>query len=120
MPCGYELDNSEGFNFNGKHSSEYDLILLDRQADPPNEKEILEDIPFMQGMLDFSAILGQRVFENRPITYDMLIVNYSYERRKVIETSLTNWLMGAFQEKLYDDFDRGYYYIAKCDSINYE
>src|SRR5690625_2415377 len=109
----------EGFKFNGKHSSEFKLRLIDRQADPPLEKKIIEDIPFMQGHLDFSDVLGQRVFNNRPLMFDMLIVNYSYEKRKTIEKSLTNWLMKPSYVHLYDDFSPGYYYLAKCESINY-
>lgn len=120
MYCNYELDTVEGFAVNGKHSREYNLILLDRIADPPQEKQIIENVPFMQGVYDFSAILNQRVYENRPIQFEMLIVDYVYERRKSIETSLTNWLMQPFNIKLYDDFNRNYYYIAKCESINYE
>lgn len=114
------FNTSEGFKFDGKHTSEYNLILLDRQADPPDEKEIIEEVPFMQGELDFSAILGQRVYKNRTLRFEMIIVNYSYERRKIIETSLTNWLMKPSHIKLYDDFNRHYYYMAKCESINYE
>lgn len=120
MYCDYGVSTSEGFTFSGEHTSGRKLILQDRVADPPSEKQILEDIPFMQGVLDFSAILGQRVYENRPLTFEFLIVDYSYERRKVIETSLTNWLMKPSHIELYDDFSRGYYYMAKCESIAYE
>lgn len=94
------FETSEGFELDGKHKNEYNLILLDRHADPPKEKETLEDIPFMQGVLDFSAILGQRVCKNRPVQFEMLIVNYSYERRKIIKASLTNWLIKPSYIKL--------------------
>lgn len=115
----YEFNADEGFTFDGKHTSEFNLILLERVADPPPEKVIKENIPFMQGDLDFSAILGQRVFNNRSLQYRMLIVDYSYERRKTIEKSLTNWLMKPSRIKLYDDFSPNYYYLAKCESIGY-
>lgn len=109
----------EGFEFDGKHTSEFNLRLIDRQADPPLEKKIIENIPFMQGNLDFSAMLGQRVFENRQLMFNMLIINYDYQKRKNIETSLTNWLMGPSFLRLYDDFSPDYYYLAKCETINY-
>lgn len=120
MACRYDISTDEGFEFAGKHTKEFNLILQNRIADPPDEKEIIESIPFMQGNLDFSSILGQRVFENREIVFEFLIVDYSYQRRKSIEKSLTNWLMGPSHIKLYDDFSEDYYYIAKCKSINYE
>lgn len=107
----------EGFRFNGSHSSEFGLRLIERIADPPAEKDVRENIPFMQGDLDFSGIMGVRYFENRELVYVFELVDYNYESRKVDRTFLTNWLMSGGRQKLYDDHDRGYYYKAKCTAI---
>lgn len=107
----------EGFRFNGSHTSDYGLRLIVREGNPPTEKEIIEDIPFMQGQLDFSNILGQRVFNNRILTYTFELIDYDYESRKIDETILSNWLLSVGRQKLFDDYDRGYYYMAKCASV---
>lgn len=110
----------EGFTYNGVHSKKYNLRLINRIDNTPTEKEVIENIPYMQGELDFSNILGTRVYENRFPTYEMLIVDYDYQRRKSIEMSLSNWLMKGIKNELYDDFVKNYYYVGKCQSIEYE
>src|SRR5690625_1096386 len=82
----------EGFERSGKHTRDFGMWLIDRQAPTPTEKEILESIPFMQGSYDFSNILGERVFENRQLTYVFEIQKRDYERRKINQTVIENWL----------------------------
>ena len=47
-------------DFDSRKSGWY---LQKREAPTPDEKEIVESIPYMQGELDFSSALGERVFE---------------------------------------------------------
>lgn len=108
----------EGFTRDGVHTKEYNMWLVDRSAPTPEEKTIIESIPFMQGHYDFSMILGERVYENRPLAYQFEILNNHYQSRKSIQTSLENWLMKSGYEPLYDTHAEGYYYIAKCTSVN--
>lgn len=108
----------EGFTRDGEHTSNRNMWLVERSAPTPPEKVIKENIPFMQGTHDFSMILGGRVYENRPLTYRFEIINQNYQNRKVIQTSLENWLMRSGYEPLYDDHAKGYYYIAKCTSVD--
>lgn len=107
----------EGFRFNGSHTSEFGLRLIERTANPPSEKEVKENIPYMQGELDFSDILGVRVFNNRTLSYTFELIDYNYETRKIDETFLSNWLMRTGKQQLFDDYDRGYYYLSKCTSV---
>lgn len=108
----------EGFKFNNQHTSDYNMWLVDRSAPTPQEKTIVEDIPFMQGNYDFSDMLGERIFQNRPLTYTFEILNRNYSHRKSIQTSLENWLMQSGFKNLYDDHAENYYYIAKCTSVD--
>src|SRR5690625_2713843 len=82
----------EGFTRSGIHTSEYGMWLENRQAPTPSEKEIIESVPFMQGVYDFSNILGERVFNNRPLTYSFVIKEQDYEHRKIDQTAIENWL----------------------------
>src|SRR5690625_6301393 len=80
----------EGFTRSGIHTSEYGMWLENRQAPTPSEKEIIESVPFMQGVYDFSNILGERVFNNRLLTYSFVIKVQDYEYRKNIKTDINN------------------------------
>lgn len=115
------IENSEsiieGFRRDGQHTKERNMWLIERSAPTPSEKEIKENVPFMQGSYDFSMILGGRVYDNRPLSYVFEIINQDYHNRKHVQTSLENWLMRSGYEPLYDDHAKGYYYIAKCTSV---
>ena len=108
----------EGFTRSGIHTREYGMWLVNRQAPTPSEKQIIDSVPFMQGVYDFSNILGERVYENRSLTYVFEIKQQDYERRKINQTAIENWLKKDGVAPLYDDHARGYYYMAKCTSVN--
>lgn len=108
----------EGFTRDGEHTKDHNMWLVERSAPTPPEKEVKENIPFMQGSYDFSMILGGRVYDNRTLTYGFEIINQDYQNRKHVQTSLENWLMRSGYEPLYDDHAKGYYYIAKCTSVD--
>ena len=72
----------EGFRRGEYHTSDYQMWLVDRQAPSPPEKEILESVPYMQGSYDFSNLLGERVYDNRVISYEFEILQRDYERRR--------------------------------------
>lgn len=110
----------EGISRDGRHTRDYQMWLVDRQAPTPPEKQIIDSIPFMQGNYDFSDILGERIYENRTISYVFEIKNRHYTNRKTVQTSLENWLMKSGMAPLYDDHAKGYYYMAKCVYINTE
>lgn len=110
----------EGFQRGTKHTKEYNLWLIERNAPTPSEKEITDSVPFMQGLYDFSTILGERVYENRTISYQFEIIEGDYQSRKLIQTQLENWLMKDGYSPLYDDHAKGYYYMAKCTGVDIE
>lgn len=111
---------NEMIEFADFNSKDCNLYLLNRNADTPKEKEIIEDIPFMQGVLDFSMILGERTFENREIEYEFLLSDSCYFERSAFETMLKQKLMPQGQQKLYDSHDNGYYWLGKCKSVHVE
>lgn len=104
-------------NFNSKNEK---LYLIERNAPTPDEKEILKDIPFKQGVLDFSALLGNRVFKNREIEYVFMLFNTPYNQRKIVERNIKQKLMVHPRNKLYDTHDANYYWLGKCKSVEVE
>lgn len=114
------MDILEGFKFNGIHTKEFGMSLKERLAPTPEEKTITEEVPFMQGVYDFSDLLGERIFKNRTLSYRFEVYQRDYQHRKVNEIVLKNWLMKRGIQPLYDDHDRGYYYLAKCTNVDIE
>ncbi|SUN60613.1 prophage Lp1 protein 51 [Streptococcus hyointestinalis] len=72
----------------------------------------------MQGVLDFSSILGERVYNTREIDYDFKLVNSSYENRKDVERSIKQQLMLYSEQRLYDTHDNSYFWLGKCKSVS--
>lgn len=114
------LEINEYIQFMGFNSKNEKLYLIERNAPTPDEKEILKDIPFKQGVLDFSALLGSRVFKNREIEYVFVLFNTPYERRKVVERNIKQKLMVHSRNKLFDTHDSNYYWLGKCKSVEVE
>lgn len=104
-------------NFNSKNEN---LYLIERHAPTPKEKEILKNLPFRQGVLDFSALLGSRVFENREIEYVFKLFNTPYSQRKNVERNIKQKLMVHPINKLFDTHDANYYWLGKCKSVEVE
>lgn len=115
---GLEINEYIQFmNFNSKNEK---LYLIERNAPTPDEKEILKDIPFKQGVLDFSALLGSRVFKNREIEYVFMLFNTPYNQRKIVERNIKQKLMVHSKNKLFDTHDSNYYWLGKCKSVEVE
>lgn len=114
------LEINEYIQFMKFNSKNEKLYLIERNAPTPDEKEILKDIPFKQGVLDFSALLGSRVFKNREIEYVFMLFNTPYERRKIVERNIKQKLMVHSRNKLFDTHDGNYYWLGKCKSVEVE
>lgn len=101
-------------DFNSRDAGWY---LQKREAPTPDEKEIVESIPFMQGVLDFSSVLGERVFEPREITYEFKLPFTEYEDRKTAERMIKSQMVTKTERKLFDTHDRRYYWMGKIKHI---
>ncbi|HFI0351880.1 TPA: hypothetical protein ACGOZT_001288 [Streptococcus suis] len=101
-------------DFNSKDEGWY---LQSRDAPTPDEKEVVESIPYSQGELDFSAILGERVFEPREITYEFKLPNTVYQDRKVAERFIKSSMTTKTEQQLRDSHDQRYYWLGKIKSI---
>lgn len=114
------LEIHELIEFNNFNSKNENLYLIQREAPTPEEKSIIEDIPYMQGVLDFSMLLGERIFTNREITYTFQAFNYGYDKRKWLEQDIKRKLMMHDRSILRDTHDYGYYWLGKCQSVEVE
>lgn len=104
--------------FGSFDSRSYKWWLSNRDAPTPNEQEIVETVPYMQGQYDFSEINGERYFENREITYTFKMFKEAYSNRKTFEQEIKRMIMPQGIQQLYDSHDEIYYWLGKCKSIS--
>ena len=112
------LDIKEHIIFGNFDSREYGMRLIDRSAPSPSEKTMKESVPFAHGDYDFSFILGERMYENRPLTYTFHVHQHDYERRKHTQTALENELMRQGIANIIDSYSPGYHYNGKCVGVD--
>lgn len=107
----------ERIQFNNFDSEKHGLYLLQRDAPTPTEKSVVENIPFAQGLQDYSLIMGERIFNNREIEYEFRAFNERYPNRKILEHKIKQETMMVGTTKLFDSHDLGFYWLGKCKSV---
>ena len=116
-----ERQITEGFVFGNYDSRENNMFLISRDAPTPSENEITESVPYMQGVYDFSQLNGgERYFDNREITYQVMLFEKDYPTRKYAEQEIKRQLMPLGIQPLYDSHDNGYHWLGKCKSVSVE
>lgn len=59
-----------GFTFNGRHSSEFDMRVLDtKQITLPQKRKSLIQLPYSSKQVDLSNVYGENVYDERTITF---------------------------------------------------
>lgn len=112
-----EQQITEGFIFGDYDSAENGMFLMSRDAPTPDEKEIVESVPYMQGVYDYSSLEFDRYFNNREITYQVMLFERDYSNRKIPEQDIKRRLMPLGVKTIYDSHDRGYHWRGKCKSV---
>ncbi len=101
-------------DFNSKDAGWY---LQSREAPTPDKEEIVEQIPYLQGVLDFSDVLGEVFFDRREITYEFKLPNKDYPDRKAAERFIKSSMTTKSESKLFDSHDQRYYWLGKIKHI---
>jgi len=114
------VEITEYIQFIGFNSKNNNMYLISREAPTPQEKSITKSLPYQQGSLDFSMLLGERVFDMREIRYEFIIFNSIYSDRKNAELKIKQDLMIHGQQKLFDTHDPSYFWLGKCKSVEVE
>lgn len=106
-----------GIEFGGFNSLNFNLFLQERVAPTPQEKSVSVSVPYRQGSIDMSGILGRRIYENRTITYIFYRFGVEQCDTNVLQTTIENLVMREMSAKLYDTFDPKFYYTGKCREV---
>lgn len=110
-----------GIFFNGKHSyNDLGVTIADKDIGYPEKEKIKVKVPFSNVEYDFSSLYGDQTFTTRPLSYTFNVLdkhrNLDTVQVNLIETKLSNWLMGTVgKQKLHDDSVPGYYYLAEVE-----
>ena len=84
-----------GFTFNGRHSSEFDMRVLDtKQITLPQKRKSLIQLPYSSKQVDLSNVYGENVYDERTITFPCKIPfgrEDPYELYNRV-TEITRWL----------------------------
>lgn len=105
-----------GITYDGRHSSEYGLRLVDRVIGNPNKIKGKERIPFSNELYDFSSIYGGQEYEERSLTYVFNVKDYNKIDLEVKKTAVNNWVMQPNKKiQLFDDYIPGYYFMAEVE-----
>lgn len=107
-----------GIRFNGHHSSEFGLDVLDnKQISFPNKNKILVGIPHSSLVHDFSTVTGIQPYEERDFTIPFNIIDRNlWNKDSMYEmwTRVVAWLMESNKKiPLIDDVMSRYYYMAE-------
>lgn len=106
--------------FGAFDSREYGLRLLERSAPVPSEKGKKDGTPFSHGLYDFGDILGERIYNERTVTYRFQVTEHDYARRKNIQTVIENALIKEGVARLEDTFSPYYSFKGKALSVSTE
>ena len=113
-----EQSPSNYIEFGHFDSRRFGLNLHERIGDTPSEKGITTSIPYMQGVVDMSNLLGNRIYDNRGITY--VFYRFGVNRKgtaRDFQTTITNLLMREFDQRLEDSFEPDFFYQGKCQEV---
>lgn len=103
---------------NTKSYDTFGASVAERKIHPPKKKTIKETVPFSNKTHDFSAIDGEVYWEDRTLEYVFEILADSPEELEEKKTAFFSWIMNVNNEKLYDPFTKGYYYLATYDDCD--
>lgn len=106
-----------GFEIYGKHLREFNCYIDEADTSPPTPNQVTVEIPFMQGVLDFTNVFSETTYESREITYYIDVLEKNSRDLTVTKILLENWLLGKKQAELKDDRLIGWHYLAKCIAV---
>lgn len=109
--------NQYGFTFNGHHSSEFGLKVLNTKSMVlPAKTKTTVQVPYQNGLLDLSDLYGSNTFGERTITFPCRLDIGHNDRDRLYNTwtKIINWLMSPTgKRELDDDVQSDFFYKAE-------
>jgi phage-related protein len=111
-------NSMDGFTFNGQHNfKDWGLIMESKSILPPPKIKILDTIPYMNSVLDFSTVGsgGEIVYDTRTITVKVALLCYTREELYTVYSQILGWLMDSGKSQLTFDFMTEYFFLAEVN-----
>ena len=112
-----------GITYNNKHSFN-DLgitILNTRVIEAPSKIKVTETVPFSNITYDFSNLYGGNCYTERKLEYEFLLKANNSKELELKRIEVENWLLSTSSKtELFDDNLEDYYYLAECESVEFE
>lgn len=114
---GDQVAIEEKIIFGDFDSQEMGFDMTARTPSPLQEQEITDSVPGVQGLIDYSMMFGQRIFQPMTISYEFGKHCPTYSERHTLEALIKNKINQFGLSKLYDsNIPKNYYFLAKCSS----
>ena len=110
-----------GLTFNGRHSSEFGLVMFSRNRPIlPEPKLVAEDIPGMDGEYDFSAANpdGEVKYKPRMQDIDFTLKERNPTRLRVKANQIAAWLACGEKELIFDDEPDKFYLATVSNKLD--
>lgn len=104
-----------------KHSfKDFNLTIAEKSIGNPKKNKIKETVPYMNGSYDFSLLYGEQTYEERELSYTFNVIGHSKISLNILKIRILEWLNEGSQEPLYDDAIPGFYFLAECESVDFD
>ena len=110
-----------GLTFNGRHSSEFGLVMFSRNRPIlPEPKIVAEDLPGMDGEYDFSAVNpdGEIKYKPRMLDIDFTIKERNPYWLRLKANQIAAWLSCGEQKLVFDDEPNKYYLATVANKLD--
>lgn len=110
----------KGVSANGIHTyTDFDLFINKRKITPGSKKEILANVPHMNGVHDFSAMSGEVKYSNATLQYYFDIAELTTEEMEAKKNEVEDWFYNVVNERIDDDYSPDYYYIGSASKMEW-
>lgn len=110
-----------GLTFNGRHSSEFGLVMFSKNRPIlPEPKIVSEDIPGMDGEYDYSNVNpdGEIKYKPRMIDIDFTLKERDPTKLRVKSNQIAAWLACGEQQLIFDDEPDKYYLATVSNKLD--
>ncbi|BDU81632.1 phage tail protein [Clostridium perfringens] len=110
-----------GITINDRHSyNDFGLTIKSKKIGNPKKKKIIEDVPFMNGVYDFSLLYGEQTYSERRLEYTF---NFNEENKiemNIKKMQVLEWLAYEGKQPLYDDAIPDFYFLAEVEENDFD
>lgn len=103
--------------FNGKKSEDLNIILVYFKPQPPTQRIVKSNVPYMNGSYDFSNLYGEQAYDERKILCKLNLVEENRLLLYIKYNEVLNWLLTDNKQILEYTEEPGLYYMAKIENV---